>query len=139
MYAPTSSRTRPSTVQVIGVPLDLGANMRGANMGPASIRIADLDYKIGVLGYEVVDAGDLDVPIRDSLPDEAARHKYLHQIARICDDLQNHVHAALTAKRMPIILGGDHSIAIGTITGASRYFRELGPANGGGNIGLVWI
>lgn len=122
------------SVQVLGVPLDLGANMRGANMGPASIRIADLHYKVGVLGYEVVDSGDLEVPIRDALPEDAAKSKYVHQIAKVCDELQKRVHQALTAKRTPIVLGGDHSIAIGTIAGASRYYRDRGQS-----IGLIWI
>lgn len=121
-------------VQVIGVPLDLGCNMRGANMGPASIRIADLHYKISVLGYEVVDSGDLEVPIRDALPDDAGKSKYLHQIARVCDELQKRVHQAMSANRTPIVLGGDHSIAIGTIAGASAYYRERNQS-----IGVIWI
>src|SRR4051794_18225284 len=96
-------------VQIIGVPLDLGANMRGANMGPSAIRIAELHQRLGVLGYEVHDSGDLAVPVRDTLPLEAVNRKFLHQIAATCDDLQKQVHQALTQNRTPIVFGGDHS------------------------------
>jgi len=122
------------SVQIIGVPSDLGANMRGANMGPAAIRIADLHQKIHVLGYDIVDIGDLDVPVRDTLPDEAPKQKYLHQIAKLCDHLQQEVHGALTAGRTPIVLGGDHSIGIGTIAGVSRWHHERGE-----RVGLIWL
>ncbi|MHA0110859.1 arginase family protein, partial [Klebsiella pneumoniae] len=67
-------------VQVIGVPLDLGANMRGANMGPSAIRIADLHQKIAVLGYQIYDSGDLPIPVRDTLPAAAVAGKFLAQI-----------------------------------------------------------
>lgn len=122
------------SVQIIGVPSDLGANMRGANMGPAAIRIADLHQKIHVLGFDIVDIGDLDVPVRDTLPDEAPKQHYLHQIAKLCEELQQQVHGALTAGRTPIVLGGDHSIGIGTISGVSRWHRERGE-----KVGLIWL
>src|SRR4051812_18159625 len=117
-------------VQIIGVPSDLGANMRGANMGPAAIRIAELHHKISVLGYDILDTGDIDVPIRDTLSAESAQQKYLSQIQRVCELLETSVHDALKAGRMPIVLGGDHSIAMGTITGTSRYHRSKGQAVG---------
>lgn len=122
------------SVQIIGVPLDLGANMRGANMGPSAIRIAELHQKISVLGYQPYDIGDLPVPVRDTLPVSATQEHYRSQIVAACRDLENEVHAALSADRIPIVLGGDHSIAIGTISGVSRYFREQHQ-----NIGLIWI
>jgi arginase len=121
-------------VQIIGVPLDLGANMRGANMGPPAIRIADLHHKLGVLGYQVSDLGDLDVPIRDTLPDEAVIQKYTPQITRVCDELHLKVRDALAGGKTPLVIGGDHSIAVGTISGVSRYYREKGEA-----IGLIWV
>src|SRR5688572_21505464 len=93
------------TVQIIGVPSDLGANMRGANMGPAAIRIADLHQKIHVLGYEIMDIGDLAVPVRDTLPEDAAKNHFLPQLAKLCDDVQRAVYSALTAKRLPIVIG----------------------------------
>jgi arginase len=121
-------------VQIIGVPIDLGANMRGANMAPSAVRIAELHHKIHILGYEIADIGDLDVPVRDTLSEDAGRQKYLPQIHRICEELEEIVHAAAAADRIPIVLGGDHCIAMGTIAGISRYYRERNES-----IGLVWI
>jgi arginase len=122
------------TIQVLGVPSDLGANMRGANMGPAAIRIAELRQKISVLGLDVVDGGDLPVPIRDALPAEAVAERHLRQIVTLCDDLCRRVYDAMIAARLPIVLGGDHSLAIGSIAGASRFHRERGE-----RLGLIWI
>lgn len=124
----------PKLVQIIGVPLDLGANTRGANMGPSAIRIANLHQRLAALGYHIMDVGDLDVPVRDTLPAEAQQQRYLHQIARVCVELEFQVHAALSASRTPIVLGGDHSIGMGSIAGVCRYHRESG-----GRTGLVWV
>ncbi len=121
-------------VQIIGVPFDLGCNKRGANMGPSAIRIAELHHKISVLGYTPHDIGDLDVPVRDTLPEKAKKEKYLHQTARVCGELYKQVYSALKAERTPIVLGGDHSIAIGTIAGVSGFYREQHK-----NIGLIWV
>lgn len=121
-------------VQIIGVPIDLGANMRGANMGPASIRIAELHQKIAVLGFEVHDAGDLPVPIRDTLPEESQKAKFLKEIAAVCDDLQKRVYQSLEQNRLPIILGGDHCIAMGSITGTARFHKDRGQ-----RVGVIWI
>jgi arginase len=121
-------------VQIIGVPIDLGANMRGANMGPASIRIAELHQKIQVLGFEVHDAGDLAVPIRDTLPEEAHRRKFLGEIAKVCEDLALKVAQSLAQDRLPIVLGGDHCIAMGSISGTARYHKDRGQ-----RVGVIWI
>ena len=126
-----SSKT---AVEIIGVPLDLGANLRGANMAPAAVRIAELHQKIGVLGYEIHDRGDLAVPVRDTLPAAAAQSRYLEQIARVAGELQRLVHAALELGRLPIVIGGDHSIAIGAIAGDARFQKEQG-----GALGLIWV
>lgn len=125
---------RVRAVQIIGVPTDLGANMRGANMGPASIRIADLHHKIAVLGFEVHDAGDVDVPIRDTLPESSRKLKFRHEIAKVATDLQDRVIAALSQDRLPIILGGDHCIGIGSISGVSSFHHARGE-----KVGLIWI
>lgn len=121
-------------VQIIGVPLDLGANMRGANMGPSAIRIADLHQKIGVLGYQVSDLGDIPVPIRDTLPAESHRARFLREIQNVCHDLQQRVYQSLSDDKLPIILGGDHSIALGTISGTSRFHKERKE-----KVGLIWV
>jgi arginase len=121
-------------IQIIGVPSDLGANMRGANMAPAAIRIAELHQKINVLGFKVHDRGDLTVPIRDTLSAESVRLKHLEEIRSICDTLADEVYASLKSARLPIVLGGDHSIAMGTISGVSRFYREKKQA-----MGLIWV
>ncbi len=121
-------------VQIIGVPLDLGANMRGANMGPSAIRIAELHQKIGVLGYQVSDLGDIPVPIRDTLPADSHRARFLREIQTVCTDLQQRVYQTLKDDKLPIILGGDHSIALGTIAGTSRFHKERNE-----KVGLIWV
>ena len=121
-------------VRIIGAPTDLGANMRGANMGPSAIRIAQLHQKIRHLGYPVVDSGDLDVPVRDTLPDAASARKYLNQTVQICKDLEQLVYTSLTHCEIPITIGGDHSLAVGSVSGSSRFFREKGQ-----KMGLIWI
>lgn len=130
----TIAQTRPQTVRIIGVPLDLGANIRGANIGPSAIRIANLHQKISVLGFNVEDAGDLDVPVRETIAEAMASQKYLPTITDICEKVRLATRAALEANSIPIVLGGDHSIAIGTIAGVSGFFRDRGE-----NIGLIWV
>lgn len=124
----------PPLVRIIGVPTDLGANMRGANMGPSAIRIAQLHQKIRNLGFSVIDSGDLDVPVRDTLPESAHNRKYIGQTVQICKDLEQLVYTSLGQGEIPISIGGDHSLAIGSVSGASRFFREKGE-----KLGLVWI
>jgi arginase len=126
--------TRPKKVEIIGVPSDLGANIRGANMGPAAIRIADLKKKIQELGYAEIDRGDVAVPVRDQVPQEVAQSKYLGPIKTICDQVAAQTQQVLEAGNIPVIIGGDHSIGIGTISGASSYFRSQGK-----KMGLIWV
>jgi len=121
-------------IQIVGVPSDLGANMRGANMAPAAIRIAELHQKINVLGFKVHDRGDLHVPIRDTLSAESVRLRHLEEIRSICEILADEVYSALKLSRIPIVLGGDHSIAMGTIAGVSRFYREKEE-----KLGLIWV
>lgn len=121
-------------VRIIGVPTDLGANMRGANMGPSAIRIAQIHQKIRHLGFPVIDSGDLDVPVRDTLPESAFGRKFLNQTVQICSDLEQLVYTSLGQNEIPISIGGDHSLAIGSISGASRFYREKSE-----KIGLIWI
>ncbi len=121
-------------VEIIGVPSDLGANMRGANMGPAALRISGLKQKIEIQGYHVQDQGDLHVPIRDSLSQDIVNEKYLTPIADLCGRLAKTTTQVLQRHHLPIVVGGDHSIAIGTIAGVSEYYRQQNK-----RIGLVWV
>lgn len=126
--------TKFDAVRIIGVPSDLGANLRGANIGPSAVRIASLHEKIAVLGYKIEDAGDILVPIRETLSKAAANEKYLTTITDICELLRLEVFSALKLNTLPIVIGGDHSIAIGTISGVSEFYK-----NQNKNIGIIWV
>lgn len=124
----------PRKVTVIGVPLDLGAGRRGVDMGPSAFRVADIDRKIRALGHAVEDAGDIDVEIAETHQPGDPKLKYLKEIRDVCEALRDRVGQALEAGSMPVVLGGDHSIAMGTIAGISRHYRRQGQ-----RIGLIWF
>src|SRR5262245_35682319 len=99
-------------ISIVGVPLDLGAGRRGVDMGPSAFRVADVDERIRELGHEVEDLGDLEVPIRETQRLGDPRLKYLNEIRSTCESLRDRVGEALTRGRRPVVLGGDHSIAM---------------------------
>jgi len=103
-------------------------------MGPSAIRVANLNKRLSDLGYRVDDLGNIPVDQPESLPEGPERAKYLPQIALACKRLASMVDRALTQKKMPLVLGGDHSVAAGTVAGVSRYFRRKKQ-----EIGLIWI
>jgi arginase len=121
-------------VTFLGVPLDLGAGRRGVDMGPSAFRLADIHETVRALGYEVADAGDMEVSIQETRDPGDPRLKYLPEIRQTCEELRDRVMAVLAEGRRPVVLGGDHSIAMGTIAGLSRFHRERGE-----RIGLVWF
>jgi arginase len=125
---------RDRKLTLIGVPLDLGAGRRGVDMGPSALRVAEVDRKIRELGYQVEDAGDLDVEIQETHDPGDPRLKYLAEIQDTCERLRDRVGRVLQEGRMPVVLGGDHSVAMGTIAGLSRFFRERRE-----KLGLVWF
>jgi arginase len=119
---------------ILGVPLDLGAGRRGVDMGPSAFRLADIHETVRSLGYEVADAGDLKVWIQETRDPGDPRLKYLKEIRQTCEALRDMVGEVVAAERMPIVLGGDHSLAMGTIAGLSRFHRLRGE-----KIGLIWF
>ena len=122
-------------VAIIGAPLDLGQGRRGTDMGPSAVRVAGLGTRLAALGYQVSDLGNIAVPQAESVADAGpAGAKFLHEIAASCDRLGGLVVETLQHGRMPLVLGGDHSIAVGTVAGVSRFFRDRGE-----KIGLLWI
>jgi arginase len=126
---PTSADRR---VDVVGVPMDLGASRRGVDMGPSAVRYAKLHDKLEKLGIgTVVDHGNLHVPIRESASLEDSSAKYFSVIQDVCNELSIVVERAVRDGGMPIVLGGDHSIAMGTLSGLLRARGEAP--------GLVWI
>jgi len=123
-----------SHISIIGAPLDLGQGRRGVDMGPSALRVANLNARLKSLGYEVEDLGNIGVEQAETWPEGDPQAKYLPQIAAACDQLAGQVEQALTRGAMPLVLGGDHSVAIGTVSGVSRYFRERGQ-----RVGLIWL
>src|SRR3990167_6878556 len=121
-------------VRIIGVPLDLGQERRGVDMGPSALRVAGLNDRIRELGFEVEDAGNLHVPIREMHAAGDHRAKYLAEIADTC---KRHAHWVLKTLRQgyfPLVLGGDHSIAVGTVAGVSEFYRRKKKP-----VGLIWV
>lgn len=123
-----------STVEIIGVPMDMGANIRGSCMGPMAIRIAGLRPELIDQGLEVLDRGDIAVPPREALMGSERDHMFMGPIVETCGNLMSMTKAALDRKNVPIILGGDHSIAIGSISGSAAYLKEQDQ-----KLGLIWI
>ncbi|MCD1257545.1 arginase [Paenibacillus athensensis] len=112
-------------IAVIGVPMDLGADRRGVDMGPSAIRCAGLERRLAQLGYRVHDEGDLSVR-RQPTAASADKLKYVDEIAKVNAELCRSVEASQQAGRFPLVLGGDHSIAIGTLAGMRRRHPALG-------------
>jgi arginase len=106
-------------IRIIGVPIDLGQNQRGVNMGPSAIRYAGLSKKLKRLGLALHDAGNLFVPVRESLA-EAEQGNFLSSIQQVCQAAYEAGQQAVDAGDIPLFLGGDHSLAIGTIGGVSH-------------------
>jgi arginase len=125
---------KQSHIAVIGVPLDLGAGRRGVDMGPSAIRVAGLHARLTALGYEVEDWGNVPVEQPESLPAGHPRARYLPQIAHACRLLARSVEKACKQGQVPLVLGGDHSVAVGTVSGVSRALRTKRQS-----LGLIWI
>jgi arginase len=110
----------PRPVAVIGAGLDLGAGRRGVDMGPSAIRYAELEARLRSLGREVVDRGDVRAPVPEATDEGEERHRYLRPIKQVCDRVAELVDAAAGEGHVPLVLGGDHSIAMGSIGGMAR-------------------
>jgi len=121
-------------IDLIGVPLDLGAGRRGVDMGPSAIRIAGLTARLTELGHTVVDRGDVRVPIPETIPVTGEKMRYIAEISAVCRTLAQLTHAAVAEGRIPVCLGGDHSLAAGSVAGSARALRERGES-----LGLIWV
>ena len=121
-------------VAVIGVPLAYGASMAGVELGPAALRVAKLNRRIAQLGYKVRDLGDLEVAEEQTAPEPGDKLKHLREISAACEELAQKSEEVLMAGELPLILGGDHSIAIGSISGFASYCRKREEKPG-----LIWF
>jgi arginase len=125
---------RQSQIAILGAPLDLGAGRRGVDMGPSALRLAGLNAKLESLGYTVEDLGNVSVAQPESTPTGPQNTKYLAQISKSCAKLAGIVKDVVGTGKVPLVLGGDHSVAAGTVSGVAEVFRQRGE-----KIGLVWI
>ncbi len=118
-------------IAIIGVPIDLGAGRRGVDMGPSAIRYAGLRQRLEQIGHRVHDQGNLAVPLAETYPAPAPgeRLRYLQPISSVCVSLAERVATTIAEGQFPLILGGDHSLAIGSVSGVARQRR----------VGLLWI
>lgn len=122
------------TIHLIGVPLDLGAGRRGVDMGPSAMRVAGLAERIASLGHPLVDKGDLPAPNPEVKGEGDRTKKYAREIARVCQKLYQISLAALEAGALPVVLGGDHSLAAGSVAAAAEQARRNDKP-----LGLIWI
>ena len=114
--------------------LDLGAGRRGVDMGPSAIHLAGLKEQLEALGHQVSHTFALTVPSQEMSAPGNPRARYLPEIVQVCSALADHVEEEMEAGRFPIVLGGDHSVAIGTVSGIARYWRKCGK-----RIGVLWV
>lgn len=124
----------PQKIRIIGVPMDLGASRRGVDMGPSALRVAGLQARVKQLGHQVEDIGNISVKQAEEMPYGEKRAKYIAEISDTCKDLGTAVQKSLDEGFMPLVLGGDHSIAVGSISGVSAHFRKERKS-----IGCIWL
>src|SRR6201981_1146917 len=124
----------PKKIRVIGVPLDLGQSRRGVDMGPSAVRVAGLEARLEALGHIVEDGGNVAVAIPEQKKQGYPNAKYLKEITATCTKHADLVLKTLEAGKIPLSLGGDHSMAAGTVAGVAEYYRRQNQ-----RIGLIWI
>src|SRR5579872_426313 len=132
--APTYSSIVPKKIRVIGVPLDLGQSRRGVDMGPSAVRVAGLEARLEALGHVVEDGGNVAVAIPEQKKEGQPNAKYLKEITATCTKHAELVLKTLEAGKVPLSLGGNHSMAAGTVAGVAAYYRRQNQ-----KIGVIWI
>jgi len=123
------------SVHIIGVPLDLGGARRGVDMGPSAFRIAGLSDRLSELGYAISDQGDLPSPIPETAEAVDPTKKYINEIARVCRSLYDVALRSHEADALPLVLGGDHSLAAGSVAASADYVRRVTSYP----LGLIWV
>jgi len=121
-------------IRIIGVPMDLGASRRGVDMGPSALRVAGLQARLKQLGRQVEDIGNIAVKQPEEQHYGVKNAKYLEEIAETCKGLAEVVRKTLEADQLPLVLGGDHSVAVGTVAGVASYFHSQSK-----RVGLIWL
>lgn len=121
-------------VDIIGIPLDLGAGRRGVDMGPSALRIANVGARIAALGFSVNDLGDIPVPIPETIGIQDQKARYSQEIGVVCDALCRQVQNSLLSGHLALSLGGDHSLAAGSVAGTAIAMRQKNLS-----LGLLWV
>ncbi len=125
---PTPAAAVQTTIRIVGAPLDLGQSRRGVDLGPTALRYAGLKSALTRLGYQVEDRGNIETVERDTLPD-APGMAFLQLVVDACERIYEASRQAVADGAVPLVLGGDHSIAVGTVGGVSHEHRT----------GVLWI
>ena len=126
--------TKRKPIKIIGVPLDLGASRRGTDGGPSAVRIAGLSASLRKLGYEVVRESDIPVPAMETRVARSKDARFKDEIYQVCVALCEQTDEALSAGFVPLVIGGDHSIAMGTVSGVAAHYARAQQ-----DIGLIWF
>ncbi len=121
-------------IRVLGVPLDMGASRRGVDMGPSAMRVAGLEARLEALGHHVVDGGNIRVEIAETQTAGSDNARYLSQIAETCTRTADAVLKTLEDGMTPFVMGGDHSLAAGTVSGVAHFYHRQQQ-----KVGLLWI
>jgi arginase len=124
----------PEKIRIIGVPMDLGASRRGVDMGPSALRVAGLQTRLKQLGRQVEDIGNIAVKQPEEQHFGEKNAKYLEEIAETCRGLADIVRKTLDEDQIPLVLGGDHSIAVGTVAGVAGHFKKKSKG-----VGVIWL
>ncbi|MAB87884.1 MAG: arginase [Planctomycetes bacterium] len=124
----------PQLLKILGVPIDLGGNHRGVDMGPSALRVAGLNAGLRSLGHEVRDLGNVSVPNPQSRDPGNPTARFLDEIGGVCSEVAATVHREMGDGAGLVVLGGDHSAAIGSISGTSARAAERGES-----IGVIWV
>lgn len=121
-------------IHIINVPLDLGASRRGTDAGPSAFRVAGLSKAIRKLGFEIATETDIAVPAMETRKSSSTSARFKDEILAVCRELADYTLAALNAGEIPLVIGGDHSIAMGTVSGVAAHRRKENK-----KIGLIWF
>jgi arginase len=130
----TQGKKPGRSIRVLGVPLDLGASRRGVDMGPSAIRVAGLEARLEALGHLVSDGGNIRVELAETRASGDEKARYLTEITETCTHAAEAVVAALEEENTPLLLGGDHSLAAGSVSGVAEFYRRRNE-----KIGLLWF
>jgi len=127
-------RTEPRTIRIIGVPMDLGQSRRGVDMGPSAVRYAGLQTSLERLGYTVHDCGNIAVPVVEEIaeherPDDERNARHLNTVISVCQSIYETAQAHVANDEIAVFLGGDHSIAVGSVAGMTTQRKS----------GVIWI